>query len=90
MNAATVAMPTDHNHPSVSAETAAVSIIAVKLADRSKHAASGGLYHLTSTAGHNTSPLWDAATDRILFTSDRGRSLELSALFALPVPPALW
>lgn len=70
-------------------QNATIVLAAVKLADRSQHVAGGGLYHLTSAAGHNTSPLWDAAHDRILFTSDRGRGLEFSAIFALPVPPAL-
>lgn len=70
-------------------QNATIALAAVKLTDRSKHAAGGGLYHLTSAAGHNTSPVWDAANDRILFTSDRGRGLEFSAIFVLPVPPAL-
>ncbi len=70
-------------------QDATMALAAVKLADGSNQTAGGTLYHLTSAAGHNTSPLWQAATDRILFTSDRGRGLEFSAIFALPVPPAL-
>jgi len=70
-------------------QNATLALAAVKLADGSKHAAGGDLYHLTSAAGHNTSPIWEAANDRILFTSDRGRGLEFSAIFGLPVPPAL-
>ncbi|MCK6559514.1 DUF2029 domain-containing protein [candidate division KSB1 bacterium] len=70
-------------------QNATIALAAVKLADRSKQAAAGDRYLLTTAAGHNTSPLWDAANDRILFTSDRGRGLEFSAIFVLPVPPAL-
>ncbi|MDZ7269408.1 MAG: glycosyltransferase 87 family protein [candidate division KSB1 bacterium] len=68
---------------------ATLTLAAVKLARRRMPAAADRIHLLTTVAGHNTSPVWDAGHDRILFTSDRGRGLEFSALFALPVPPAL-
>jgi dipeptidyl aminopeptidase/acylaminoacyl peptidase len=43
-------------------------------------------HQLTHHRGEDTSPVWDAANNRILFTSDRGRGLEFSAIFWLPAP----
>ncbi len=42
------------------------------------------VHQLTHHRGEDTSPVWDAANNRILFTSDRGRGLEFSAIFWLP------
>ena len=47
------------------------------------------VYRLTHHRGEDTSPVWDAVNKRILFTSDRGRGLEFSAIFWLPVSQAL-
>ncbi|MCL4704781.1 DUF2029 domain-containing protein [bacterium] len=44
------------------------------------------IHQLTHHRGDDTSPVWDAVNDRILFTSDRGRGLEFSAIFWLPAP----
>lgn len=47
------------------------------------------IHQLTHHRGEDTSPAWDAVNDRILFTSDRGRGLEFSAIFWLPAFQAL-
>lgn len=45
------------------------------------------VHRLTHHRGEDTSPVWDGVNNRILFTSDRGRGLEFSAIFWLPAPP---
>jgi Tol biopolymer transport system component len=44
------------------------------------------LQRLTRDPAIDTAPVWDEAHQRILFTSDRGRGLEISSLFWIPLP----
>lgn len=44
----------------------------------------GSIHRLTSHRGEDTAPVWDAAGRRIIFVSDRGRGLEMSALYEIP------
>ena len=44
------------------------------------------LERLTRDPAIDTAPVWDEAHQRILFTSDRGRGLEISSLFWIPLP----
>jgi Tol biopolymer transport system component len=46
------------------------------------------MHRLTHDPAIDTAPVWDEANQRILFTSDRGRGLECSTLFAIPLPQA--
>ncbi len=41
---------------------------------------------LTSHRGRDDNPVWDARNGRIVFTSDRGRGLEFSTLYWIPLP----
>jgi hypothetical protein len=47
------------------------------------------LRRLTFHRAADDEPVWDAANQRIIFTSDRGRGLECSTLYWLPVPEEL-
>ena len=46
-------------------------------------------HQLTLNHAADTDPIWDAERKRILFVSDRGRGLEFSTLYWLPVPEDL-
>lgn len=41
---------------------------------------------LTSHRAEDTDPVWDAERQRILFVSDRGRGLEFSTIYWIPIP----
>ena len=47
------------------------------------------LMQLTRDPAIDTAPVWDEANQRILFTSDRGRGLEISAIFYISLPAEL-
>ncbi|MFQ5737465.1 MAG: glycosyltransferase 87 family protein [Acidobacteriota bacterium] len=44
---------------------------------------------LTVHLGADDEPVWDGAHNRIVFTSDRGRGLEFSTLYWIPIPDEL-
>ncbi|NIR49212.1 DUF2029 domain-containing protein [candidate division KSB1 bacterium] len=51
--------------------------------------ASGQTHQLTFHRAADDEPVWDERNRRIVFTSDRGRGLECSALYWIPVPEEL-
>ncbi len=59
-------------------------IWAIDLADATRHP-----LRVTRHPATDEGPVWDERNDRVVFTSDRGRGLEFSTIYWIPIPDAL-